>query len=128
MLSREHERIMGKNRALPGDGLIAVTGFAVGGKAQALMVRIRCRIEVVQVTAHACGWAPFELPIGMAVRAQRLGMLPIQHERHMRELGSFPGRVTGAVADGTVRGESGGRMIRLLGALIIRRMACGALL
>lgn len=96
-----------------------MTEFAAGGEAQTVVVRIRSRIVVSQVTAHACGRAPLELPVSMAVQTQRLFMLPLKHERGVRKLGPFPGCVLGAVADGAVGRKSGGHVVRLLGTLVL---------
>ena len=92
------------------------------------MDRIRCRVEIRQVTAHAFGRGVGEIPGGVAL-GTILNVVPegegeevVVHHR------GAPTLAEGIVALRTIRGKAGGHVVRVPGRGVIALMAVDAVI
>src|ERR1017187_1520407 len=115
---RELGRVVVEGGRRPGCGAVAY--LAGGGEPRGNVVRVGCGLVDVQVTPRAHGGSVGELVVHVALGAGRIGVGAGERESGggVVEGGGQPG--ARVVAQGAIRGETGGRMIRVGGGRVLR--------
>lgn len=114
---------MGKVRVFPGLGLVAVTGYTVGGETQLPMVGIPGRVVVGQMAADTLRGEAFVHTLSVAVVTVRQFVLPSQDKGIVIEFRAFPGPVSGPMTNGAIGGKSRPFMIRILDTAVFGPVA-----
>ena len=123
----QREARMIELRTLPGRRLIAVAGQAVRREARFHVVRIPGVVEVLAVAAHAIRGQTLVDAVGVAGRASRRLVPPLQREARMIELRTLPGRRLVAVTGHAVRREARFHVVRIPGVVEVLAVAAHAI-